>query len=932
MSGYFSAHMDYIYFVYGLSFLILSAVCYSLDAKIRRGFPWTTLALFGLAHGVNEYLELFALSLADNFAFRCVRLAVLCFSFICLLEFARKGFEAAYGRKIHPGILYSIFSVLCVYGSFFGFTALSNSCRYFLAVPGGILSAFSVYRYSYSHPEDKKRLLKLLAWSLGFYTAFTGLVGPANGFLLAKWINYDSFTGVFHFPVQAARAMVIVLSSVFIWQFSLENTGKPSVNRPYLRKLSLWILVFLIVTVSAGFGLVAYLGKFASGRLSRDNKVQISILERNLDAKLSMVEKTAKLMAGSPWIIPLTENNIPGNLEMANSVLDRYSSRMEMGICFLMNTSGTVIASSNRNSPENLVGRSLAFRSYFQKALAGALGTDFVVNTVSGKRGFCAAYPVIDGKGGISGVCVVIKELSEEKGNLLKYRYAFLVDPNGIVFLSSVREFLFRALWPVSKEKKEQISGSRQFRNVYFSPVFSREMIHNTRTVISGSNFYCGRVPLNRNGFSLILFSDLAEIAYYRLLGIIITLLLCVMFLLFFTASIQREKLLDIVASSRSQLRIEKSKQDALLNNISDMAWLKDLQGRYIWANAAAVKSAGLNSAAEAVGKTDFDLFPEELAQKYYKYAMDIIAGNSLRHREAVFMNKNGEERVIDSISVPLTDGSGKVWGVAGIARDITERKKAEEELRAAYEKLKTAQYQLVQSAKMASIGLLAGGVAHEINNPLTGVLNNVQLVKILAQGKGDFKMDDFRQMLDIIEESAQRCIKITRSLLDFSHASRNEFLSLQINATIERIVNFMEEEFKRENITFRLSLDGKLPYVSGDQQMLQQAFMDVISNSRWAIQKKPGKPGGTITIRTESDPSGKDINIYISDTGIGIPKENLDKIFEPFFTTKEVGEGTGLGLAVTYNIIKAHKGRVDISSSPGEGTMFKISLPAVLP
>lgn len=261
------------------------------------------------------------------------------------------------------------------------------------------------------------------------------------------------------------------------------------------------------------------------------------------------------------------------------------------------------------------------------------------------------------------------------------------------------------------------------------------------------------------------------------------------------------------------------------------------------------------------------------------------------------------------------------------VYQDVSERRRQEEELRNAYEKLKTMQAQLVQSAKMASLGQLAGGVAHEINNPLTGVLNNIQLIKMELAEKKDFKFDDFRNTLDVIEESALRCAAIIRSLLDFSHPAKEAFLPLSLNDIAEKIIALIGLEMKLHNIAIEKQFEDGLPLVLGDSQLLQQAIFDIVSNAQWAIRRKSGQ-GGLITIKTEYEPQMSIVSLSVSDTGIGISKENLEKLFEPFFTTKSIGEGTGLGLAIVYSIVKKHSGNIEAASELGQGATFKISLP----
>jgi signal transduction histidine kinase len=265
------------------------------------------------------------------------------------------------------------------------------------------------------------------------------------------------------------------------------------------------------------------------------------------------------------------------------------------------------------------------------------------------------------------------------------------------------------------------------------------------------------------------------------------------------------------------------------------------------------------------------------------------------------------------------------------LVQEVTERKRVEEELHKAYQQLKTTEAQLVQSAKMASVGTLAGGVAHEINNPLAGVLNNVQLIKMMAQEKKDFNMTDFKELLAVIEESAVRCKNITQSLLDFSRASKGVFQPLSLNDIAEKTIVFVENELRIQNIEIRKDIQADLPLVSGDFQLLQQVVIDIISNAKWAIQKKSVNGGGSIILKTRHDPEKKNISMSISDSGVGISQENIGKIFEPFFTTKPVGEGTGLGLSIVYGIIKAHHGTINVESGVGQGTTFIISLPVAV-
>lgn len=262
------------------------------------------------------------------------------------------------------------------------------------------------------------------------------------------------------------------------------------------------------------------------------------------------------------------------------------------------------------------------------------------------------------------------------------------------------------------------------------------------------------------------------------------------------------------------------------------------------------------------------------------------------------------------------------------IFQDITERRRQERELLAAHEQLKEAQGKLVQSAKMASVGQLASGVAHEINNPLTGALNNVQLIKMLIKQKDVFAPAEFTNILDVIEESMLRCAGITRSLLDFSFSGQIGFGSLSLNSMAERAISLVDSDLKLQNIVIEKQLQEDLPQIHGEPQLILQAVFDILMNARWAIGRKDGNQDGRITVKTWYNLEKEKVCLSVSDTGIGIPEENLGRIFDPFFTTKPVGEGVGLGLSIVYNIIKKHNGDIEAASRPGEGATFTIALP----
>jgi two-component system NtrC family sensor kinase len=250
---------------------------------------------------------------------------------------------------------------------------------------------------------------------------------------------------------------------------------------------------------------------------------------------------------------------------------------------------------------------------------------------------------------------------------------------------------------------------------------------------------------------------------------------------------------------------------------------------------------------------------------------------------------------------------------------------------------LETAQSQLVQSEKMSAIGQLAAGVAHELNNPLGGILGYAQfaLEKMRRQVEKDAKspeMDSYIRYLTDIECQSRRCKNIVQNLLRFSRSSRTtDFEEVDINKVIDETRTFVEHQLHMNQISLKVDLAPKLPLINGNAGQLQQVFTNMIIN---AMHASPSD--SEITITTRCSPAlgefGGAIEVLFTDQGSGIAPEHLTKIFEPFFTTKEVGKGTGLGLSVSYGIIKDHGGEIRVESEVGRGTTFTIVLPVQKP
>ncbi len=248
----------------------------------------------------------------------------------------------------------------------------------------------------------------------------------------------------------------------------------------------------------------------------------------------------------------------------------------------------------------------------------------------------------------------------------------------------------------------------------------------------------------------------------------------------------------------------------------------------------------------------------------------------------------------------------------------IEKKERMQQQLQDSLNALADTQEQLIQHEKMASIGQLAAGVAHEVNNPLGSIMLYAHLVKQRMQ-QDDPNSDDLKFIMD----EARRCQTIVSGLLNFSRQGHLTMIKQNISCIVDKTIKAVRQQPQFHNIDIRTFVDH-VPQVVLDGDQLYQVFLNLAINAAEAMPN-----GGTLTIRAEAN--DEKLHIYFEDTGVGITKENFNKLFTPFFTTKQIGKGTGLGLAIAYGIIKMHKGDIRVvSSEPGKGTTFSITLPLI--
>ncbi|HXI74769.1 MAG TPA: ATP-binding protein, partial [Pyrinomonadaceae bacterium] len=355
-----------------------------------------------------------------------------------------------------------------------------------------------------------------------------------------------------------------------------------------------------------------------------------------------------------------------------------------------------------------------------------------------------------------------------------------------------------------------------------------------------------------------------------------------------------------------SELEILKEFNESIVESINVGLMAVDLDGRITRLNSA-LEEIVATGREEVVGKNVEELFAEDFADTL-RQVLGEPGWRLVQTRQIYKLHtttRAGRSLVLNIAIAPLWADSQEQTGALVVFEDVTERLRLED--------------QLQQREKLSSIGLLAAGVAHEVNTPLTGVSSYTQmLLNMLPEN------DPKHALLEKVRRQADRATDIVNNLLNFSRTgSAAEFTTLDIHRVLDDTLQLLEPQLRRSQIEIVREYDEHLPRVHGNSVKLQQVFTNLILNARDSIANGNGR----IVLATRNGEEDL-LTVEVADNGIGIDADDVAKIYDPFFTTKGVGRGTGLGLAVTYGIVQEHSGHISVNSTPGVGTTFRITLP----
>jgi PAS domain S-box-containing protein len=392
------------------------------------------------------------------------------------------------------------------------------------------------------------------------------------------------------------------------------------------------------------------------------------------------------------------------------------------------------------------------------------------------------------------------------------------------------------------------------------------------------------------------------------------------------------------IGVQEQKLRDRNEEVETILNGIEDFILVIAPDKKIIDVNEPFLEKMGFDR-GEVIGKTCYEVWrrgdPPCLKGDFTCPLNEVVRNKEPHVSVLKRSNRKGERRYIEVSVYPIWEKNGKISEFIEISRDITVRKQEEEEIKHNLEQmveqrtrqLKETHKKLIHQDKMASLGKLSASVVHEINNPNAGILNLILLLqRMINEGPvSENELSQFEKYLGLMESETRRISRIVSNLLAFSRQSKMEMLPINVNQLVEKVLLLNSNLLKINDIILEKDLDDQIPNVDGSEDQLQQVFMNLFSNAVEAMENHRER---ILTIGTSHEPNSGVVVISFSDTGIGMPAENIPNLFEPFFTTKKKSKGVGLGLSVAYGIIEEHNGSIRVSSRKGKGSKFVVELP----
>lgn len=884
MSAFLLAQMDYIYFFYGLSFVFFGVVCILSMENEKKDVPWIWLALFGLIHGFTEWIELLQIIFPTQVWLSILKILFLSSSFFFLFEGGRRAMDPQKKYRHSVWVYVGVILALSVGWRLNGMTGLTGSLRCTLGLFGAGLVGMAFWKLPYTKSWEKN-FSRIGAFAFWFYA------------LSQVFVTQDVYfekLNIFLPLIRGVLAFILVMCIWFIFRAEEfhETIGRGSKkNHDINTKEVSFFYLFLLVTLIFGGFLTSVLGEIGKKEVGDEIQDTTEIIATNIKDVVLLAQNTASTLS----LFPSIENALldgEKDRESANLILDQYQKILGDSVCYLLNKDGLVIASSNRFAPDSFLGKNYAFRPYFKEAIQGRSGAYFATGITSKRSGFYASQPVKNSQGTVLGVVVIKINLDDFERVFRLNENVFIVNPDGVIFLSGKLQESGKTLVPLTDSLKNTLRESQQFGNASFEPLFSVWPQIGSTVVLHGQPMLVEAKKIGINNFALYQMHPLQRMYYYRLFGILLSFVFYLTLIAFLVViQMIRRNIFSSYFTS-----IVHSSQDAIIG--------KDANGKIVAWNDGAEKMYGYEK-DDVIEKTIDFLLPEDQREKNKRILHAMIHGKNIGMFNAKHIRKDGTFIDVSVTNSLVKDAGDRIIGFSMVTRDITRLIKLE--------KMKT---------EFVSIA------SHQLRTPLTGIK---WFSELLLNGRCGALTPDQKKYLDEIASSNQRMITLVNDLLEVSHIDDKDAYKLMIakedfSTMINGVVKQQSVLAKMKNITIQLDPACLKSYdVQVDRIKIEQVLQNLISN---AIKFSPEKSTIFITCKNQTG----HVSCSIVDQGIGIPLKQQSRVFEKFFradnAVKVGSTGTGLGLYIAKSIMEAHKGKIWFESEEGKGTTMTISFP----
>ena len=559
MAVFLSSQLDFIFFCYGLSFILLGTVCFAIGRRKPHGIPWNMLGGFGLLHGGLEWLDLLALIFGDSTVFAALRTALMAVSFLFLFEFARRE-GIRLGAKLTGPWIYAPVVILVAVGGFWEGVAEANAlARYGMGFTAGAATSLVFALHAKALEGSERALAIAAAFGFALYATASGLIVPVAPFWPANVYNYAWFVHWTGVPIQLIRGLLacaLALTIGGIWGEKLMREISSSRYKLQLQRLFALTIASLATILVGGWVLTQYLGEIYKDNIQREARGDIALVASNLTAETAMVKGMAKALAGAPSVAATISGNDPRERERTLAVLklDVESAEAELGQ--ILDLKGRIVATSN---PEAATAedRNYGPQSYFGRALTGRGSQHFAYEQETGRTVFYASAPVRDKSGTLIGVAILKKSLDGFARGLKDFNTPIaLVDPYGVVALTNRPAMRSKPLWSQTNAYTTQSEAFRPARTS--SSVLAGAAADADWTTIDGTRTYVQRHYAQDSAWSLVTLTTARGIFASRVLGIVITLMATAIMLVYPTGrerwiydSVQMERRLELEELAR---------------------------------------------------------------------------------------------------------------------------------------------------------------------------------------------------------------------------------------------------------------------------------------------------------------------------------------------------------------------------------------------